>query len=117
MIEKKNDLAIEFDFDYWMALAKSDPEAFEKQKREEIGAVINRAPEELQHRLNGLQWSIDAKVKTAKNPMDACLKVYQMMMDSVYEKDGLLDALKMTSSTPPVKENKSNVIRMGSGKK
>jgi hypothetical protein len=40
-----------------------------------------------------------------------------MMMDSVYEKDGLLDALKMTSSTPPVKENKSNVIRMGSGKK
>ncbi len=117
MIEKKNDPAIEFDFDYWMALAKSDPKAFEKQKREEIDTVINRAPEKSRQRLKGLQWSIDSKVKTAKNPMDACLKVYQMMMDSVYEKGGLLDALKMTSSVPPVKEDKSNVIRMRGGKK
>ena len=89
----------EFDFDTWMELAKNDPEAFEKKRQSAIKTVIDKAPEEIQPRLTGLQWTIDCTVNSAKNPMDACMKISQMMMDSVYESGGLLEALTMENSS------------------
>lgn len=107
---------IEFDFDYWMKLAKNDPDAFEKERQNLILETIEEAPERIQRRLNGLQWSIDGRIKTAKNPMDGCLTVYQMMMDSVYEEGGLLEALNM--SVDAVRGNsEKNVLQMTNTKK
>ncbi len=88
----------EFDFDYWMNLAEKDPAAFEQQRQALIQTTIHQAPKTMQKRLNGLQWQIDSEIKLAKNPMDSCLKIYQKMMDSVYEQGGLLDALTMSDS-------------------
>ncbi len=82
-----------FDFDTWVALAQNSPDMFEKKRQELINSVIKQAPDKMQVRLNGLQWSIDAKIKTSKNPMDGCIKIYQMMMDSVYGSKGLVEAL------------------------
>ncbi len=107
---------IEFDFDYWMELAKKDPAAFEKQKKQLIQEAIDKAPKRMQNRLNGLQWSIDSRVKTAKNPMDACVKIYQMMMDSVYEEGGLLEALNMSVHEVRASSPK-NVVQMMNTKK
>ncbi len=102
---------IEFDFDYWMELAKKDPSTFEKQRQDLIQETIEEAPKKIQKRLNGLQWSIDSRIKTAKNPMDGCLTIYQMMMDSVYEEGGLLEALNM--SVDAVRGNSTeNVVPM-----
>ncbi|SHN92994.1 hypothetical protein BHECKSOX_1963 [Bathymodiolus heckerae thiotrophic gill symbiont] len=79
-----NDERTAFDFDQWMDLAKKDPEGFEKKRKEVIKIAIDNASQKMQPRLNGLQWCIDAKIKASKNPMDGCLKVFQMMMDSIY---------------------------------
>ncbi len=106
--ESKN--AIDFDFDAWMALYKKDPESFEKQKKDLIQETINKAPEKMQRRLNGLQWKIDTEVKLTKNSLDGCIRVYQMMMDSVYEPGGLLEALSMTEER--IKEDLPNVVNI-----
>ena len=89
----------EFDFDTWMELAKNDPEAFEKKRQSAIKATIDKASEEMHSRLTGLQWTIDCAINSAKSPMDACVKINQMMMDSVYESGGLLEALTMEKSS------------------
>ncbi len=101
----------EFDFDYWMKLAEKDPAAFEQQRRALIQTTIQEAPETMQKRLNGLQWRIDSEIKLAKNPMDACLRVYQKMMDSVYEPGGLLDALTMSENAVKP-DNSGNIVSL-----
>ena len=86
-----------FNFDYWMELAKNDPSEFEKQRQEITQAMIEKSPDYMHKRLYGLQWRIDGEIKRAKNPLDACLRIHRMMMNSVYGPDGLIDALKMQS--------------------
>ena len=81
------------DFDEWMELYKTDPQQFEKKRVELIQSEINNAPLGMRRRLNGLQWRIDAEIKLADNPLDGCIKVYQMMIDSVYAEGGLRDVL------------------------
>ncbi len=101
---------MDFDFDAWMTLYKNDPESFEKQKKDLVQGIINQAPENMQRRLNGLQWRIDTEVKLAKNSLEGCIKIYQMMMDSVYEPGGLLGALSMTEKG--IKETLPNVVKI-----
>ena len=106
----------DFDFDQWMKLAEKDPEAFDKKRQDLIQATINEAPAQMHQRLNGLQWHIDTEIKLAKNPMDACLRIHQMMMDSVYQPGGLLDALTMTDNvTKP--DSSKNVVQLKSNAK
>ncbi len=108
---KNSPNTIDFDFDQWMKLAERDPEAFEKKRRDITQAAIKQAPEKMHQRLEGLQWRIDSEIKLAVNPMDGCLKVYRMMMDSVYKPGGLLDALTMTDSVNK-SDNSKNVIQL-----
>jgi hypothetical protein len=110
---KNSPNTIEFDFDQWMKLAEQDPEAFEKKRRDITQATIKQAPMKMHQRLNGMQWRIDNEIKLAANPMDGCLKVYRMMMDSVYEPGGLLEALTMTDNVDKSDTNK-NVIQLKS---
>lgn len=107
----------DFDFDGWMEVYKTDPDMFEKMRQALIESTIKQAPIEMRRRLNGLQWQIDTEIKLAKNPLDGCIKIYEMMMDSVYEPNGLLDALSMakkgiTVSVPNVVKLKE-VSRIG----
>ncbi len=86
----------EDNFDELMALYEKDPDKFEQKRLEMIQSAIDQAPEKIQRRLTGLQWRIDSEIKLAKNPLAGCIKVYQMMMDSVYGEGGLQDALNFT---------------------
>ena len=82
-----------FDFDAWVELAKNDPEKFEQKRKEAVSELIASVPEPMQQRLNGLQWRIDMEIRRSSNSMDACLRIYKMMMDSVYSPGGLFEAL------------------------
>ena len=83
-----------FDFDFWRQLAEKDPESFEKHRAQLIHSVIESSPAFLHKRLRGLQWRIDMEIRRSKNAMDSCLRINRMMMDSVYEKNGLLESIR-----------------------
>ncbi|MGE0383912.1 MAG: DUF3135 domain-containing protein [Gammaproteobacteria bacterium] len=82
--------APEFDFDTWAALAKSDPEAFERQRTELLDAAIASAPEHMQRRLHGLQWRLDQIRSHSRTPMAACIRMSSQMWDNVLGEDGLI---------------------------
>ncbi|HAT68705.1 MAG: hypothetical protein A2481_00170 [Candidatus Yonathbacteria bacterium RIFOXYC2_FULL_47_9] len=76
-------------FNYWSNLAKTDPERFEKERKEAIEAVILEAPEHLHQRLRGLQWQIDMERSRASDPLSACVRLNKMMVDYVFSDEGL----------------------------
>lgn len=84
----------DFDFDAWAELAKRDPAAFEQLRSDTIEALLQQVPANRQHRLRGLQWRIDRTRERASNPMAACIRISQMMWDSLLGPGGLLDALE-----------------------
>ena len=72
-------------FDHLKAMAESKPQDLEALLNAEVRKVIDSAEGKTKQRLRGLQFQIDAQRKLAKNPMDALLRIYSMMQDSVVE--------------------------------
>lgn len=83
-------------FDELKAMAAERPEELEELRLKMSEEILRNAPENRRRRLQGLMFSIDMVRRRAKNPMQACIKLSQMMMDSTLE---LRDALAM--QTPP----------------
>lgn len=104
-----------FDFEYWKKLAKDNPELFERKRRDALEAVINSAPSRIQQRLRGLQWRVDMERQRAKNPLNSCLRIYNMMWESVYAKGGLLDS--MDSLLSPADAKSDTQHKRNSGEK
>jgi hypothetical protein len=77
-------------FDELKAMAAERPEELEDLRLKMTEEILNNAPEGRRRRLQGLVFSIDMVRRRAKNPMQACIKLSQMMMDSTLE---LRDAL------------------------
>lgn len=71
-----------FDFDYWMELHAADPAAFEEQRAAMIQAEIERAPEQLQRRLRGIQFELDAKRSLSDSPLESCMQMSSQMWES-----------------------------------
>jgi hypothetical protein len=82
------------DFDNWSELAKSDPEAFEARRAEVIEQIIQGIPAHKQQRMRCLQWRIDQVRAQADNPLSACIKLSEMMWDSLAGPGGLCEALE-----------------------
>lgn len=80
--------------DELIKLAEQDPQALEDLRQREINALIDSAPADMQRRLRGLQFQIDAKRQLSKTPMAACIAISQMMFDSVYELNDALNGTK-----------------------
>ncbi len=83
-----------FEFDKWAGMAADDPDTFEAMRRAAIDEVIASAPESSQPRLRGLQWRIDQERRRARTPLAACIRISQMMWESVTGESGLLRALR-----------------------
>lgn len=83
-----------FDFDHWSELASRDPEGFEARRRETIEAAIRQAPARTQARLRRLQWKLDQIRRTSGTPLAACIRMHNMMWDSLQGRGGLLDTLR-----------------------
>ncbi len=85
------------DFDDWAELAQSDPVAFEHRREQAIDELIARMPEHKQQRMRCLQWKIDQVRARAGSPMAACIKLSEMMWDSLTGPGGLKEALDRMS--------------------
>lgn len=72
-------------FDELREMAEKDPEALEALRNKMVNEVIERAPLEKRDRLKGLQFKIDAKIKTSRTPFESMCKIYDEMMDSFDE--------------------------------
>lgn len=81
-----------FDFEAWAKLARENPEEFERRREQEIRNVINARPD-LQQRLEGLQFRIDAERKLARTPLKACLRLSTLMWSRFYDLKDQLDGL------------------------
>ncbi|MHB1233106.1 MAG: DUF3135 domain-containing protein [Burkholderiales bacterium] len=86
-----------FDFDAWASLAQSDPEAFEAKRLHMIEQLIESAPEGLRQRLRGFQWRIDMERQRCGNPLQACIRISNMMWDMIYADRGFLWSLQVMS--------------------
>ncbi|HET8706584.1 MAG TPA: DUF3135 domain-containing protein, partial [Pseudomonadales bacterium] len=77
-------------FDELMNLAKNDPEGLEALRTRLVEDLITSAPTEYQRRLRGLQFQIDMERRRAHSPMAACIRISNMMHESL---DRLREAL------------------------
>ena len=84
----------DFDFDEWSQIAKTDPEKFEKMRRQLIESVFEQAPEHLRPQLERQQWQIDQVRNQSVTPLAACKKIFKKMWNSVHGDRGLLTALQ-----------------------
>lgn len=101
------------DFEQWAALAASDPEAFETRRAQVIDAAIRRAPRPKQQRLRGLQWKLDQVRRLSHTPMAACLRMTNMMWDSLLSEGGLIDAFEQLGHSEPLPPRfKAEVIEL-----
>lgn len=82
------------DFDRWSALARHNPEAFESMRQAAISALIESAPPESRKRLRRLQWRIDQERRLSRSSLGACVRISNMMWDSLAGSGGLLDRLE-----------------------
>ena len=87
------------DFEKWSELANSDPEAFECRRAELIEQMIANLPAHRQQRMRCLQWKIDQIRARAGNPLSACIKLSDLMWDSLLGPGGLREVLEGASSS------------------
>lgn len=82
-------------FDEWSELASSDPDSFESRRQTMLDDFFEQIPAERQHRLRGLQFRIDMERRKAKTPLAACIRISNMMWDSVSGENGLVETIRL----------------------
>ncbi len=90
-----------FDFDAWVELARTDPQAFEEKRNRIIEDAIQGAPERKQQRLRCLQWKLDKIRETSRTPMIACLHINRLLWENVTGEQGLLNSLQRLQTGHP----------------
>lgn len=83
------------DFDERARLFREDPEEFERLRERLIEEVIESVPEERQERLRRFHWRVEAEFRKHKSPIGALVALQKMMLEAVYGKGGLLDAVEV----------------------
>jgi len=73
------------DFDYLRSLAENNPKALDELSERFSREVIDGADERNKRRLEGLYFQIQMEKRRSKNPMQACISISRMMMDSYSE--------------------------------
>lgn len=102
----------DFDFGVWMQLAQRDPEAFEQKRQQEIAAFMTELDPESRTRMEKLQWRIDKERERSSSPMESCLRIHNMMWDSVYGERGLLYGLELLIQACEMREVKEHKARI-----
>lgn len=74
----------DFDFDAWAALARDEPQEFERRRLMAIDEVWQRlGPYADRRRIAGTCWRIDMERARAKTPLQCCLRLSSLMWESV----------------------------------
>ncbi|ARN76054.1 DUF3135 domain-containing protein [Oceanicoccus sagamiensis] len=93
-------------FDTLLELAINDPEQLEEIRNELALTTINAAPETMRKRLEGLQFQIDSTRHLAKTPLAACIRLSEMMHNSLEE---LRQAVKRPTQTAALANPESSI--------
>ena len=88
------------DWAYWTQIGHEDPARFERERSAAIEELIMRLPAASRRRCRQLQWKIDAVRQVSPNSMAACVRIYDMLMDSVYGPGGLVQAAAIGMLSP-----------------
>lgn len=83
------------DWEKWVELAREDPVRFEEERSAAIENLIMSQPARHRHHSRQLQWKIDAIRKTSPNALYSCIRIYDMLMDSVYGPKGLVESISL----------------------
>jgi Protein of unknown function (DUF3135) len=94
-----------FDFDEWAELYRTDTAAFEARRQEEIERLIDSLSEPARARLKGLQFRIDMERRRAKTPLGGCIRISAMMWESFAELRDVLNGTTGTASAAPSSGN------------
>ncbi|WP_022962336.1 DUF3135 domain-containing protein [Halopseudomonas pelagia] len=78
-------------FDEMKIMALEQPEALENLRQLLTAELIKNAPPCRRRRLEGLAFVIEAERRKARNPMQACIRLSRMMLDSLVELKESLD--------------------------
>lgn len=68
-----------FDFEYWRELFESNPEEFEKRRKQVTDELIVSCNK--QRRLKGLQFKVDMERKRSRNSIGSCVRLSTIMLD------------------------------------
>ncbi len=82
------------DFELWLEAAQQGDDTFESMRLAAIEELIASAPEQARGRLRSLQWRIDQERHLSKSPMGACIRISQMMWETLTGENGLTDHLR-----------------------
>lgn len=82
------------DWEKWSRLAREDPEGFEQARSAAIEKLIMSQPPETRLRSRQLQWKIDAIRQTSPNSLAVCVRLYDMLMETVYGPEGLVETCR-----------------------
>lgn len=88
-------------FDEMKTMARDQPEALEALRRHLTEEVIEHASEASKRRLRGLAFVIEAERRKAHNPLQACIKLSQLMLDSALELQASLELLRSGEQPRP----------------
>lgn len=72
------------DFDTLKELATTEPARLDAILEQQIDQLMTRASPDQQRRLRGLQFKIDGQRRLAKNNLDSCIRIANMMRESFY---------------------------------
>ncbi len=100
-----------FDFDGWANLARTDQTAFEHKRKKILDAVIAEAPARNQAQLRRIQWKLDRIRELAPTPLAACVRMQELMWDSVLSDDGLLARLRQLPPSETAPANTAKILQ------
>ena len=72
------------DFDTLKHWALAEPERLDALLHQQIEALIAQVGPDQQRRLRGLQFRIDCQRRLARNNLDSCIRIANMMHESVH---------------------------------
>lgn len=84
-------------FETLLDIAQKNPDQLEQLRLAITAHAINSAPVKFRHRLEGIQFQIDSTRRLAKNPLSACLRISNMMHQSLSE---LRSSINQTLESP-----------------
>lgn len=101
-------------YDTLRYMAENDPDALQLLKQTLTAAIIRRSSNEVHaNRLRGIQFKIDTIINGSSNPLDAAIKISNLMHESLDELNDLLNG------TADAKSNitSDNIIQFSKDKK
>ena len=89
---------MDFNFDEWAELARSDPAEFEERRQHTLRVAVEQAPARHRRKLEGTLFRIEANRAKAKNPLHHAILAAQLMWASFEE---MRASLNQVSSIGP----------------